>query len=89
MTTHVLKTWPEYFQDVLELRKTFEVRENDRDYKVGDVLEMREFDPDILDADNPTLEGSYSGRVLRRRVTYVLQGGCFGIHRGYCVLGII
>jgi hypothetical protein len=42
---HELKTWTEFFQAVKSGAKTFEIRENDRDYKVGDVLWLREFLP--------------------------------------------
>jgi len=40
---HELKTWPEYFEEILTGKKTFEVRKNDRDYKVGDTLILKEF----------------------------------------------
>lgn len=42
---HDLKTWTEYFQAVKSGDKTFEIRENDRNFKVGDVLLLREFIP--------------------------------------------
>lgn len=42
---HELKTIPPFFQDVLEGRKTFELRYKDRDYQVGDVLWLREYLP--------------------------------------------
>lgn len=45
VTTHDLKTWPEYFCPVKHGLKTFEVRYNDRDYKEGDRLYLREFIP--------------------------------------------
>ena len=42
---HELKTWPEFFEAVRERKKTFELRHNDRNYKVSDHLRLREFDP--------------------------------------------
>lgn len=41
---HHLKTWPEFFDDVVSGRKTFEIRKNDRDFKVGDEVILEEFD---------------------------------------------
>lgn len=35
---HELKTLPEYFELVRKGIKNFEVRKNDRDFKVGDML---------------------------------------------------
>jgi hypothetical protein len=35
---HELKTWTEYYNAVFDGNKTFEVRKNDRNYQVDDVL---------------------------------------------------
>ncbi len=43
---HQLKTWPKYFQAVKSGMKNFEIRKNDRDFKVGDFLELSEYDPE-------------------------------------------
>ena len=43
--THLLKVLPEYFRDVLDNTKQFEIRKNDRDFKEGDILKLREYDP--------------------------------------------
>lgn len=59
---HILKTWPEYFEAVRQERKTFEIRENDRDFKVGDWLHLKEWCPDSKD---------YTARELLARVTYL------------------
>jgi hypothetical protein len=42
---HDLKIWPQYFVEVAAEQKTFEIRKNDRDYQVGDVLRLREWEP--------------------------------------------
>lgn len=76
---HELKTWPEYFNEVIMNRKPFEVRKNDRNFSVGDWLYLREFDP---------LYGEYTGNNAVREVTYVLNGGQFGIESGYVVMGL-
>lgn len=75
---HELKCWPTFFGDVLSGVKPFEVRRDDRDFRVGDDLWLREWD---------ALDG-YSGREMVKRVTYVLLGDQFGIEVGYCVLGL-
>lgn len=42
---HELKTLTEFFPPLIRGEKTFEIRVNDRDYKVGDVLHLREWIP--------------------------------------------
>ncbi|UOQ53999.1 ASCH/PUA domain-containing protein [Hymenobacter cellulosivorans] len=76
--THELKTWPVCFAAVESGAKPFDVRENDRNYQVGDVLLLREYEPETE---------HYSGRTLLRSVSYVLQGGSFGLEAGWCVVG--
>lgn len=77
--THKVKCWTGYFDAVARGDKPFEVRLNDRNYKVGDLLVLEDWDPSCE---------AYTGRVLRFRITYVLIGGAFGIDRDFCVLGI-
>jgi len=79
MKKHELKTWPEYMTAILEGRKTFEVRKNDRDFQEGDILVLREYDPKTK---------QYTGQTLEVEVTFVLPGGNFGIDRDYCVMSI-
>lgn len=79
MSTHELKTWPEFFEAVQSGEKSFEVRKNDRNFSVGDTLWLREYLPD---------DRRFTGRSISRTVTYVLHGGEFGINSEYCVLGL-
>lgn len=59
---HRLKTWPEFFVALLSGAKTFEIRTNERDFRVGDVLILVEYDPETA---------QFSGRELRRVITYI------------------
>ena len=45
----------------MEQKENFELRNNDKDYKVGDTLRLLEFD-----------YGTYTGRECNRIITYVL-----------------
>ena len=76
--THELKSWLTFFEAVISGRKLFEVRKNDRDFREGDVLHMREYDPDT----------GYTGRYVRARVTYLMKGPILGLAEGWAVMSI-
>lgn len=76
---HDLKTWPDPFQAVLEGRKRFELRVNDRGFRTGDVLILREWDPACL---------LYSGRWIRALVTYMAEAPAWGLPAGMCIMSI-
>lgn len=42
-----LKTWPEQFAAIVDGSKTFEWRRDDRAYRVGAWLHLREFIPEV------------------------------------------
>jgi hypothetical protein len=83
---HTLKTWPSFFQAIRDGAKTFEVRRNDRDFEVGDTLNLVEWDPTPTCGSWPA--GHATGRHEFVRVTYVLQGGQWGVEKGFVVMGI-
>ena len=76
---HELKTWNEYFEEVFMGHKTFEVRKADRPFAKGDTLILKEW--------NPKTE-QYTGREIARGVSYVLEGGQFGVEKGFVVMAI-
>ncbi|MBO3269239.1 ASCH/PUA domain-containing protein [Hymenobacter defluvii] len=76
--THELKIWPSCFSAVEARTKPFDVRQNDRNFQVGDAVLLREYEPE---------SEQYTGRVLTRWISYVLHGGAFGVEAGWCVLG--
>jgi len=72
--THELKILPEYFEAVTSGRKRFEIRKNDRDYKVGDRLYLREWNGE-----------NFTGDSYKAEVTYITD---YEQKYGYVVMGI-
>lgn len=78
VAVHQLKILPQYFQAVWSGIKTFELRKDDRDYQVGDILALREWDGE-----------KYTGSAIRVKVTYILQNAeKYGLKDGYVIMGI-
>ena len=75
---HELKTLPEYFQAVQDGRKTFEIRRNDRGFRAGDTVLLREH------VRTPDAAG-YTGRECRFEIGYVTD---FGQQSGYVVFSL-
>ena len=83
MTEHRLKVNPDHFAAILDGTKTFEVRRDDRNFAVGDILWLREWV-----APN-SFEGSshYTGESLRAEVVFKQVGGeGYGVAAGHCVM---
>lgn len=74
---HELKILPEYYEAVLSGKKKFEIRKNDRNFKEGDMVKLREFK-----------DGEYTGNFIKGRITYILFGGKFGLEEGYCIFSL-
>lgn len=77
---HELKTWPEYFERVRTFQKTFEVRKNDRDFQVGDIIILNEYLPE---------NDKYTQRSLKAKIGYLLYGTEFGLKKGFCIMQLI
>lgn len=73
---HDIKIANEFYDDVASGKKKFELRKNDRGYKVGDMLDMEEYK-----AGEPT------GRHIMANIIYMLEDYT-GLEEGYCILGI-
>jgi hypothetical protein len=75
---HKLKTHTPYFHAIIDGPKTFEVRKNDRDFRVDDVLRLEEWNPGC----------GYSDAYTHYKVTYLAQG-VFGLPADVCVMAIV
>jgi ParB family chromosome partitioning protein len=73
-----LKTWPEYYEPISTGAKTFEIRKHDRDFKVGDILKLEEFEPTVQ---------AYTGRAMYFIISYILAVQPF-VPEGYVCMAI-
>lgn len=73
---HELKIAPNYFEKVVSKEKSFEVRYNDRNFKVGDILKLVEY-----------VDGSYTSQSIFVKVTYILRE-FEGLQPNFVVLSI-
>lgn len=84
MTKHTLKIWPDFFADVISGAKKYEIRKNDRGFKLGDELILQEWNPHTA---------KFSGRSCVVRVVHITYGsdlppGVIALGVALCVMGI-
>lgn len=88
MKLHELKILHPYLIDVTIGTKTFELRKNDRDYQVGDLIRFI----DIGEDDTTTCLSRYEPNIDENtlyRITYVLKDvEKYGLDKDYCILAI-
>ena len=58
------KVWPEFFSKILAGEKNFEVRLADFSCQPGDVLILKEWDPETKE---------YTGRELKKKINCVIK----------------
>lgn len=78
MQIHELKIAPRYFEAVENGKKKFEYRKDDRDYQVGDLITLKEFN-----------RNKYTGREIKNLpINYILRD-CpeYGLPEGFCIIG--
>lgn len=76
MKLHKLKIVDPYFTDVFNGVKTFEVRKNDRDFEVGDIVRLI-----LVEA------GKITPFYIEREITYILDNPDY-CKEGYVIFGI-
>lgn len=81
-----VKSWPAFFKAIVSGDKLHDMRDmRDRDYKVGDVLNLQEYDP---------FGGGYSGQECKVKITYVTSNetpcamSSAALDGSFCILSI-
>jgi hypothetical protein len=75
---HEVKILPQYFEEVQSGRKTFEYRKDDRGYKAGDIIKLKEYIPET---------NTFTGNSLEAEITYILKGD-LNITTDYAIMSI-
>lgn len=77
---HDLKCHPHFFAAIVAGKKTFEIRRNDRDYRVGDTMTLKEFDPSY---------GNTGAKAGPFEIVYLMTAEDFpAILPGFVIMGL-
>lgn len=78
-TIHELKSWPDQFESLAKKKKRHDVRRFDRDFRVGDWVMLREWDP---------CPSEFTGNQIFREITHITAPGTFGLPADIGVLSL-
>lgn len=86
MAEYNVKSWVPFFQAFTRGEKKHDMRDLvDRDYKVGDILNLQEYDP---------FEGKYTGHEMRMKITYITSNktpcafSSAALDKNFCILSL-
>ena len=75
---HELKILPKYYKAIINNKKTFELRKNKNNYKVGDILILKEYKNEI-----------FTGNESQKKITYILKNvENYGLKKGFVILSL-
>lgn len=77
MKVHELKILHKYCIALVTKEKSFEIRKNDRDFRVGDILHLKEIEDESKE---------YTGFEMFLKVNYIHQG--LGLEDGYVCMSV-
>jgi Domain of unknown function (DUF3850) len=85
LRTHELKSWPRFFRSIVAGDRAHELRRNDRDYRVGDQVLLREYDP-----DSKTYTGSFCEAAITSMTSRDIPCAVSdqGLNPDFCILSI-
>ena len=81
MKYHELKIEERFFEGIVNNTKTFEIRKNDRNYEIGDIIHFT-----ITDSTNDEMNKKADDLLLK--IVGILKDSDFpqGIKEGYCII---
>jgi len=85
LSTHELKSWPKFFEQLSTGLRTHELRRNDRNYQVGDYVNLLEYDPKAK---------KYTGRNCIVEITSMtsIEEPCAvsdeALHHEFCIFSV-
>ena len=85
---HILKTDPAAFDAVRAGLKTFEVRYNDRGYKVGDLLTLKKTYHEAAKINSWDANPFTDDEPILVEVTHAIYGPRYGIGAGWACMSI-
>jgi hypothetical protein len=62
MTVHEVKSWAHFFDAIVRGVKLHDLRKDDRDYKVGDILKLMRYD---------IVKGEFTGETCEVFISYI------------------
>lgn len=77
---HELKVWPSHYEAIERGDLAFFIREDKRNFAVGDELHLREFD---------AVSSAYTGRDMHARITYVVHGPDWNMPVETCAMSFV
>jgi hypothetical protein len=91
--THDIKSWPGTWEAAASCARKHEIRTADRPFKAGDDVILREFVPEVTEHgvvrdENGKICGTFTGRQILRKITYVTAPGSFGLPADICVFSM-
>jgi ASC-1-like (ASCH) protein len=79
---HQLKIQVQYADLHLTNKKNWEIRKNDRDFKIGDKIHF------TIVSNITRLPIYNTGYGYTREIDFIFVGGEYGLEEGYCILSI-
>ena len=81
---YMLKIQKQFADDILEGKKTFEIRYDERPYKVGDLINFNK----VLDSNGDLVDHEISNRLYRINYLLTAKQVPGGLEEDYVIFGI-